>query len=52
MESKTTIIVAHRLNTIQSADKVLVMSNGEIVESGDYEYVSGTDAFKKNFGIK
>ncbi len=52
MKSKTTIIVAHRLNTIKSADKVLVMSSGMIVESGSYEDVSGTDAFRKNFGIK
>jgi len=52
MQSKTTIIIAHRLNTIKNADKVLVLSGGEIIESGDYQYVSKTDAFKKNFGIK
>jgi ABC-type multidrug transport system fused ATPase/permease subunit len=52
MKSKTTIIVAHRLNTIKNADKVLVMSVGQIVESGSYDEVSKTEAFKNNFGLE
>ena len=34
---KTTITVAHRLSTIQSSDKILVLSNGRLVESGTYD---------------
>ena len=36
-ERKTSIIIAHRLNTIMNADKILVMSNGKIVGSGNHE---------------
>lgn len=34
---KTTIIVAHRLNTVKNADKIIVLSNGKIVETGNHK---------------
>ena len=35
MHGRTTLIIAHRLATVQKADKIVVMENGEIVEAGD-----------------
>ena len=35
MQDRTTLIIAHRLATVQKADKIVVMENGEIVETGD-----------------
>ncbi len=34
MKSRTSVVVAHRLSTIQQADKILVLENGQIVQSG------------------
>ena len=33
----TLIIIAHRLSTIVNADKIVVLNNGKIVESGNYK---------------
>ncbi len=37
MKGRTSFIVAHRLSTVQSADLILVMKNGNIVEQGTHE---------------
>lgn len=37
MEGRTTFVIAHRLSTIQNADTILVMKDGEIIESGSHE---------------
>lgn len=37
MKGRTSFIVAHRLSTIQNADVILVMENGDILEQGTHE---------------
>ena len=36
MKNRTTLVIAHRLSTIESADRIIVMSEGEIVEAGSH----------------
>ncbi|HKK25927.1 MAG TPA: ABC transporter transmembrane domain-containing protein [Gracilimonas sp.] len=36
MENRTTFVIAHRLSTVQHADKILVMDEGKIVEEGTH----------------
>jgi subfamily B ATP-binding cassette protein MsbA len=37
MTGRTSIVIAHRLSTVQRANKIIVLSDGEIVEEGTHE---------------
>ncbi|MFN2439443.1 MAG: ABC transporter ATP-binding protein, partial [Chitinophagaceae bacterium] len=36
MKNRTSIIIAHRLSTVQHADEIIVLAKGEIVEQGNH----------------
>lgn len=44
-KGKTSFIVAHRLSTIKSADVILVMKEGNVIEQGNHEYLMGKRGF-------
>ncbi len=47
-EGRTSFIVAHRLSTIQSADVILVMKDGKIIEQGNHDFLMAQNGFYTN----
>ncbi len=53
MKGRTTIMVAHRLSTIQHADKIIVMHKGEVRESGTHqELLAANGIYKKLYELQ
>ena len=48
MEGRTTFVIAHRLSTIVRADKIVVMDNGEIKETGTHSELIAMNGIYKN----
>jgi ATP-binding cassette, subfamily B, multidrug efflux pump len=50
MKSRTTILISHRISTIQNADQIIVMDEGKIVERGTHQELLKNDGiYKKMF---
>lgn len=43
MENRTTIVVAHRLSTIRKVDRILVIKDGQVAESGSHQQLSANE---------
>ena len=53
MEGRTTIMVAHRLSTIQHADKIIVMHQGQIKEAGTHqELLAQNGLYRKLYDLQ
>lgn len=46
-EGRTSFIIAHRLSTIKNADIILVMKDGNIIETGNHEELMRANGFYK-----
>lgn len=51
-KDRTTFIVAHRLSTIKNVDKIIVLSHGKILESGNHNYLMGINSEYKKMYLK
>lgn len=45
LEGRTSFVVAHRLSTIRDADKIIVMNEGDVVETGTHDELLEKDGF-------
>ena len=53
MQGKTTFVIAHRLSTIRHADRIVVLKNGCIVETGTHdELIDKESEYKKQYRIQ
>jgi ATP-binding cassette subfamily B protein len=53
IKDRTTFMVAHRLSTIRMANRIIVLENGEIIESGNFqELINKNGPFARNYNLQ
>jgi ATP-binding cassette subfamily B multidrug efflux pump len=45
MRDRTTVLISHRVSTVQQADRIIVLSHGEIVESGTHQQLQQRNGY-------
>lgn len=48
MEGRTTIIIAHRMSTIEKCNKIFVLEHGKVIEEGGFEELQAKGGFFSN----
>ncbi|MEC9077840.1 MAG: hypothetical protein VX696_02565, partial [Pseudomonadota bacterium] len=52
-EDRTTIVIAHRLSTVVNADRIYVMENGKVIETGTHsELLKRKGAYSKLYALQ
>ena len=51
-KGRTSVTIAHRLSTVESVDKIYVLQNGQVVESGDHEQLSNAGGVYQQMNSK
>jgi ABC-type multidrug transport system fused ATPase/permease subunit len=44
VRDRTTLLIAHRPSTIRTADRIVVLAQGQVVETGSYDDLMGADS--------
>ena len=50
-DSKTIILITHRLSSVRNCDNIILIEKGEIIEQGRFEHISQNRAIFKNLNI-
>ena len=48
MQGRTTIIIAHRMSTIEKCDKIFVLENGKVKEEGKFQDLKNSGGYFSN----
>lgn len=51
MQNRTTFIIAHRLSTVQHADRILVIQDGEVVQEGRHDTLFATEGLYRELAL-
>jgi len=52
MKGRTTVIIAHRMSTIENCDKIIVLESGKLLEEGKFTELKAKGGYFSNLAQK